>query len=472
ETFTINAPNQKEAYTYENGPVGSLEITKVDSEDKEVALEGAEFTLTYPDGTTVTKATDSSGKVKFEELAYGEYSVEETKAPEGYVLSKRVETFTINAPNQKEAYTYENTPVGSVEITKVDSESGAKLEGAEFKLTDQEGKDIETLTTDENGKVTFKDLPYGEYQLEETKAPEGYLLPEGSVWNVTIKDQSVVPLEIVNTLEQPSLSVTKTADKTQYLPGETVTYTINVTNDGNVDLEGITLEDVFSKNDVAADQQLTIEGYEDAFNLAVGETASFTSKFVIPENDLADTTYKNVVKATTGDTTGEDEETIVVDPTYAFTIEKTADKTEATVGDKVTYSIVVTNTGNKALTNVHVTDEMIGLDTIIDQLEVNESKTLTGEYVVTADDIGDLENIATATVDVDGNTITHEASAVVKVSAKVAPAVDETPTTIDKIVTWVQNPKTGDATINTLLILFVFVLAGSGLYVYRRKHRG
>ena len=92
---------------------------------------------------------------------------------------------------------------------------------------------------------------------------------------------------------------------------------------------------------------------------------------------------------------------------------------------------------------------------------------------MSAGDIGDLENIATATVEVDGNTITHEASAVVKVSAKVAATVDnETPTTIDKIVTWVQNPQTGDATINTLLILFVFVLAGSGLYVYRRKHRG
>ena len=37
----------------------------------------------------------------------------------------------------------------------------------------------------------------------------------------------------------------------------------------------------------------------------------------------------------------------------------------------------------------------------------------------------------------------------------------------------VQNPQTSDTTINTILILFGFVLAGSGLYfVYRRKHRG
>jgi len=233
-------------------------------------------------------------------------------------------------------------------------------------------------------------------------------------------------------------------------------------------LKGITLDDVFSKNDVVADQQLTVEGYEGAFDLAIGETMSFTSKFVIPENDLADTTYKNVVTTTTGDISGEDEVVIVVDPTYAFTIEKTADKTEATVGETVTYSIAVTNTGNKALTNVHVKDDMIGLDTVIHQLDVNESRTLTGEYVVTADDIGDLENIATATVEVDGETITSDASVIVKVSAKVTAAVDEEPpTTVE-----VQNPQTGDNSINTLLILFVFLLAASGLYVYRRKHRG
>ncbi len=243
-------------------------------------------------------------------------------------------------------------------------------------------------------------------------------------------------------------------------------------------MKGITLDDVFSKNDVVAEQQLTVEGYEGAFDLAIGETMSFTSKFVIPEDDLADTTYKNVVTTTTGDISGEDEEVIVVDPTYAFTIEKTADKTEAAVGETVTYTIVVTNTGNKALTNVHVKDDMIGLDTVIDQLAVNESKTLTGEYVVTADDIGELENIATATVEVDGETITHDASVIVKVSAKVeavdeTPTIDdETPTTTDKVVNGIQNPQTGDTTINTLLILFVFVLAGSGLYVYRRKLRG
>ena len=114
---------------------------------------------------------------------------------------------------------------------------------------------------------------------------------------------------------------------------------------------------------------------------------------------------------------------------------------------------------------------MIGLDTVIDQLAANESKTLTGEYVVTDDDIGELENIATATVQINGKPITHDDSVIVKVSANVESAGGETPTTIDKDVTGSQNPQTGDTTINTLLILIVFALSGIGLYIYRRMHR-
>ena len=304
--------------------------------------------------------------------------------------------------------------------------------------------------------------------MKETKAPEGYLLSKETRHTFTIIEPGQkVEFMFKNTRENPSLAVEKTADKTQYLPGETVTFTINVTNDGNVDLKGITLDDVFSKNGYLAEQQLPVEGYEGAFDLAIGETKSFTSKFVIPEDVPPNTTYKNVVTTTIRDVSSEilGEAVILIDPT--FTIEKIVDKNEATVGETVTYSIVVTNTGNGPLTNILVKDDMIGLDTVIDQLDVNESKTLLGEYVVTADDIGELENIATATVEVDGESITHDASVIVEVSPKAEAAVDAT----DQVINSTQNPQTGDTTINTLLVLLTFVLAGSGLYIYRRKCR-
>ena len=60
----------------------------------------------------------------------------------------------------------------------------------------------------------------------------------------------------------PSLKVEKTADKTNYEQGDTVNYTIKVTNDGNVDLTGLTLEDVFTKDGDMVD--LSVEDYDGA----------------------------------------------------------------------------------------------------------------------------------------------------------------------------------------------------------------
>ncbi|MZE17821.1 hypothetical protein GRA87_05170, partial [Bacillus anthracis] len=61
---------------------------------------------------------------------------------------------------------------GAVELTKVDDIDGTTLEGAIFKIVDQNGNDVRTdLTTDKDGKISVSDLRPGDYQFVETKAP-------------------------------------------------------------------------------------------------------------------------------------------------------------------------------------------------------------------------------------------------------------------------------------------------------------
>lgn len=67
---------------------------------------------------------------------------------------------------------------GEFSIEKV-NEKGDKLEGVTYTLhkTDETETQVgKELTTDENGKITFKNLPYGYYWLKETKTLDGYIL--------------------------------------------------------------------------------------------------------------------------------------------------------------------------------------------------------------------------------------------------------------------------------------------------------
>ncbi|WP_156185581.1 SpaA isopeptide-forming pilin-related protein [Bacillus sp. FJAT-27916] len=471
---TVDSENEGHTFKIENTGKGSIDITKVD-QLTEKPLEGVIFGI-YQGETLITKVTtNEKGQATVSGLAYGDYQLKEIETIDGYKVDGTPVSFTVKAENESQEFTIHNSGVGSVAINKVDSETGKALAGAEFTIYLGEDE-LMTVTTDEEGQAVMKGLAYGEYTLVETKAPEGYLLEEETEWAVKIdKDHPVIQKTIENTKENPSLTVEKTTDKTNYEQGETVNYTIKVTNNGNIDLNGLTLEDVFSKDGDSTIDQLSVEGYEGAFDLAAGQTETFHASYVIPESDLGDTVYTNAVTVKNDDVTEEDEVTIVVDPTYGFEINKTADKDEVKVGETITYTIDVTNTGNKALTDINVVDEMVGLDEVISQIEVGETKTFTVTHKATAEDIGELTNVAVAKVTMDGEEIVHEAEATVTVHEVKAAVVDkEEPTVAKKIVAAVTdfvNPKTGQDVVNIFLALAVFMLAGFGLYYTRKKHK-
>lgn len=63
------------------------------------------------------------------------------------------------------------------------------LKGAEFNLLDNDGKVIGTATTDDNGRIIFDNILFGNYTLVETKAPSGYELYKKEI-NVTISEEN------------------------------------------------------------------------------------------------------------------------------------------------------------------------------------------------------------------------------------------------------------------------------------------
>ncbi|MFY8330310.1 MSCRAMM family protein [Vagococcus carniphilus] len=234
----IEIKNTKVSPLIPSTPLGSVSVTKVDSKDITKTLPGAEFKLTeISTGKEYQLVTDQEGKAVVTKLPLGQYKLEETKAPKGYVLDKTIQELEVKADKSSNNTTHitmkneaelpwipliPSTPLGSVSVTKVDSKDITKtLPGAEFKLTEiSTGKEYQ-LVTDQEGKAVVTKLPLGQYKLEETKAPKGYVL-----------DKTIQKLEVkANKASNNTTHITvKNEAELQWIPLIPSTPTISVIN--------------------------------------------------------------------------------------------------------------------------------------------------------------------------------------------------------------------------------------------------
>lgn len=168
---------------------GEVHLVKTDKATG-ATLAGAEFSLYDKSGAELQNGltTDENGELTIHNLDLGSYYLKETKAPEGYKLSEKtwefsvesgqVDAIEIQAENEKD--------LGEAVLTKVDSETNAKLSGAKFNLLNDSGEVIQTnLVSDENGEIRVQNLEPGDYAFQETEAPTNYDLATNT-WPFTI----------------------------------------------------------------------------------------------------------------------------------------------------------------------------------------------------------------------------------------------------------------------------------------------
>lgn len=195
EGITINSTSSNVSKVITNVPLGSIEITKIDSDSEETYLSGAEFSVStvnaitykgkaYAAGSVVAKlTTDANGKAALSELPLGKYTLTETKAPSGYVINQPdVITVTISSDSEKtlmQKITVKNKKEAKCQIIINKNDGGSKkLSGAQFTIYDAEHTKVEVITSDEEGIARSSELPLGVYYVQETKAPEGYVLDD------------------------------------------------------------------------------------------------------------------------------------------------------------------------------------------------------------------------------------------------------------------------------------------------------
>ena len=143
---------------------------------------GVEKVTYKKDGTIKELFTDEKGQIKIYGLEE-KVKFKETKPLKGYESqvgkeSDPAQTGSIEMTNEKD------NPENYFSFIKIDGTNDDPLKGAVFKVqvkTDKgyedvmENDKIYTLTSDDKGEFKTKNLPYGQYRLVETKAPQGYI---------------------------------------------------------------------------------------------------------------------------------------------------------------------------------------------------------------------------------------------------------------------------------------------------------
>lgn len=229
ETYTLKVSDNPTM-----DPVGVL-LGKVDKEtnlnkpEGSLPLEGALFTVKFyagvqmdsdpaASGKTATRSwvfrTNENGMCRLEEkflvsgdalyksptgnstFPIGTVTIQETKAPEGYLINPDIYTIKITSNNNGSefVYTYNQPtiPEQSLDLNIVKKEKGKEyaIEGAVFEHTKPDGT-TETVTTDANGVCKFKTLGYGQHKVREVSAPEEYTVNSGVVTFTVAKDNKI-----------------------------------------------------------------------------------------------------------------------------------------------------------------------------------------------------------------------------------------------------------------------------------------
>ena len=191
-----------------NRPFGNLIIKKNSSAPTQEAVPGAEFEITYADGSYVDAAggtissngryvTDEHGEIRISGIV-GTVVVTEIKSGPGYQLDEanRTQTVTIN-PGDTQTLQFHNTPISKVEFIKVDATNrSVRIPDTTIEVRRLDGALVTTLVTSESGQA-FAQLEDGSYYAVETVANPKYQLDSTPVY-FEVKDGKCAPVVLTN----------------------------------------------------------------------------------------------------------------------------------------------------------------------------------------------------------------------------------------------------------------------------------
>lgn len=253
--------------------------------------EGVELTLTLDSNPTTRYVAiiDANGQAEFTGIPYGWYTLAETKGIPGFSFMDEIH-FYIQDDGQKEyRIVREEAFKAEIEVVKKDSETGKVIPtaGITYKIWDVANQKyiqqkinypvevtLEEFSTNDEGKFVLPyPLIYGEYELEEIRAPYGYVVAKEripfEVKSSETEDVQRITIEQGNVAQKARITVVKKGEVFTGVTNEDSEYgTLNkpeytVTGLSGVEYTITALEDIVTKDGTV--------------RMTAGETKTFTT---------------------------------------------------------------------------------------------------------------------------------------------------------------------------------------------------
>ena len=208
QSIKIDQSQSPQRMTFWNERQGALIINKLSSLDRKTPLKGVTFKITTATGEFVP---DENGKISSNGLYYtdengqiilkgvtGTLVVTEVETIPGYTIDEntRTQTVVVN-PNDTQTLHFYNTPIGGVEIIKVNEDNHSeRIPNTTFEIRKVDDALVDTVTTDKNGRV-FVALEDGSYYAKEVTSNKSFRLDDTPHY-FEIKDGKRVTLQVTN----------------------------------------------------------------------------------------------------------------------------------------------------------------------------------------------------------------------------------------------------------------------------------
>ena len=215
-------------------------ITKID-EDTNQPLAGAEFVIKDSEGKEIATWTSTTNSYVIKNLPNGTYTLQETKAPDGYELNDKIVEFTITDTNRNISIRFKNKKIEKkATIIKIDSATKNPVAGATLVVKNSAGEEVVTFTTTTEPYV-LNDIADGTYTVEEIAAPEGYQKTD-EIYEFTIDNNN---RDVTVTIENQAIEKLVNILKVDAATGKPLAGATLVVKDseGNVIEEFVTTEE-------------------------------------------------------------------------------------------------------------------------------------------------------------------------------------------------------------------------------------